>query len=225
MSAVLLTLLLAQTANAQTANAQTPASQGTYLGALFAPIPEVVWDQLPSLPRGQGVLVTHVLPDSPAETAALKRNDIILTYADTKVRDCEHFALLIQADRPDRKVRVGVVRAGKEMKLDVVLGRGPALRLAPAQRYANQEPYVQRAVAKTGGPPPVSISALPLEKDRLKITIEYYQDGTGKLRTVTAEGTPAEIDDEVRKLPERERALTRKALQQIKALNSPKQQR
>lgn len=214
-----------QPALAQAPN-QAPDSKGTYLGALFGPVPEALFDHLPNLPRGRGVLVTHVLPDSPADQAPLKRNDILIDYDGQKIRDCEHFARLIQADRPDRQVRLGVVRAGKEMTLDARLARGPALKISNTQRgyYNNLEQNLPKATAKGNGPAPVSVSALPLEKDRMRVTIEYYQDGTGRLRSVIAEGSGAEIDGEVQKLPDRERNLVRRALEQIRSLNSPRQQ-
>ncbi len=41
----------------------------------------------------------------------------------------------------------------------------------------------------------------------MKVAIEYYQDGTGKLRTLTCEGNAATIDTAVQKLPEKERGL------------------
>jgi serine protease Do len=62
--------------------------KGTYLGVLFAPVPDVVYDQLPQLERQRGVVVSFVLPDSPAAKAGLRRNDILLQYDDHKVRDC-----------------------------------------------------------------------------------------------------------------------------------------
>src|SRR5262249_59191177 len=73
-------------------NNPTGEEKGTYLGVLISPVPEVLYDQLPQLPPGQGVVVTHVLPDSPAAQAMLRRHDILLAYADEKIRDCEHFA-------------------------------------------------------------------------------------------------------------------------------------
>jgi len=87
--------------------------KGTYLGVLISPVPEVLYDQLPQLPLGQGVVVTHVLPDSPAAQAMLRRHDILLIYNDEKIRDSEHFARLIRADKPDRTVKLTLLRTGQ----------------------------------------------------------------------------------------------------------------
>src|SRR5204863_414842 len=87
------------------------------------------YDHLPQLPRGQGVLVTHILPDSPAALAQLKRNDILLNYADKQIPNCEQFARLIQADKPEHKVRLNLMRGGKEMTVEVRLALVPAPRI------------------------------------------------------------------------------------------------
>src|SRR5580692_4009513 len=73
--------------------------KGPYLGVLFTSVSEALYDQLPQLPRKQGVLVTHVLPDSPAAKADLRKSDILLQYDDRKIRDCEDFANLIRASK------------------------------------------------------------------------------------------------------------------------------
>src|SRR5579864_6492012 len=106
--------------------APPPADErGTYLGVLFAPVPDIIYDQLPQLPRDRGAVISHVLPDSPAVKAGLKRNDILLQYGDEKVRDCEHVARLIRDDKPDHKVRLTYLRGGKEATAEVVLALGP----------------------------------------------------------------------------------------------------
>src|SRR5437762_7922457 len=111
--AMLLTLGLSLGWAQKDAAAQPPAEErGTYLGVLFAPVPDIVYDQLPQLPRERGAVVSHLLPDSPAVKAGLRRNDILLQYGDEKVRDCEHVARLIRDDRPDHKVHLTYLRGG-----------------------------------------------------------------------------------------------------------------
>jgi hypothetical protein len=68
----------------------------------------------------------------------------------------------------------------------------------------------------------VSVAATPLEDGRMRVTIEYYQEGTGRLQTLACEGRTAEIDREVRALPRRERKLAEVALARIRALNATK---
>src|SRR5436309_2006447 len=89
-----------------------PAEKGTFLGLLFGPrsstesttylraemVPVVPRSSPPPAklaPGNTGVVVTHVLPGSPAARAGLRRNDVVLAYDKVKVRDCEQLARLI----------------------------------------------------------------------------------------------------------------------------------
>lgn len=212
---VALTAALALTLPGPAAQTSDSAEEkGTFLGVLISPVPEVLYDQLPELPSGYGVVVAHVLPESPAARAGLRRHDILLQYNDDRIRDCEHFARLIRADQPEHKVKLRLLRAGKRESVEATLALGPVLKIARASRDGE----VVRGTAKGGRPPSVSVAATPLDGGKMRVTIEYYQDGTGRLRTVTCEGTPAEIGLEVQKLPSRVQSLANLALRRIRAL-------
>jgi hypothetical protein len=213
----LLVLLPAQARPGDTARSD---ELGTFLGALFGPVSGAPSYQVEARQAGnRGVQVTHVLPDSPAARADLHRRDILLKYNQVPIRDCEHLARLIQADRPESKVKLLLRRGQREETVEVTLGLGPALRIAPK---GARDDGLPRGIAKPAGPPAVSVAATPLEQGRMKVTIEYYQEGTGRLRTVTCQGGNPEIDSAVSKLPERERNLVRVALERIRELNSRK---
>jgi hypothetical protein len=205
-----------------------PAEEkGTFLGVLFAPVPELLYDQMPQLPRGRGVVVAHVLPDSPAAQAELRRNDVLLQYDDEKIRDCQHFARLIHDDKPGRKVRLTLLRGGKETTAEPTLALGPVLRIARAGKVAGPPDGTPRGLAK---PAPaeqaaVSIAATPQGGNSMKVRIEYYQDGTGRLHTVTCAGTPEEIDAQLlqKKLPARVLDAARVGLQRLRDLALQKQ--
>lgn len=242
-SALLLVLLLDTMAKSQekTPSPASPAQQsqgrqlinqddekGTYLGLLFGPIGEALYEQLPQIPRNQGVLVTHVLPDSPAAQTNLRRHDILLQYQQEKIRDCDHLVRLIQKDKPNNKIRLTVLRAGKPVEVETTLGLGPVLRIASIKNAIEQNRYSSRTnnsanapgIAKpAGSPATVTVSATPLEPGKMKVAIEFYQEGTGRLRTVVCQGTDEIIDDEVKKLPERERLLVNTALRRLRDLN------
>jgi hypothetical protein len=206
--------------------APTTEEKGTYLGVLLSPVPEVLYDHVPELPRGQGVVVTHVLPESPAAQAQLRRHDILLLYDDAKIQGCEHFARLIRADKPERSVKLTLLRGGKRMSADVTLTLGPVLKIAQANRPAPHETAeVPRGTAKAGSPPAVSVGAVPLDGGRMKVTVEYYAEGTGRLQSVAYEGTLDEIQGEVQKLPAGVQNLTQVALRRIRALEFQSQDR
>ncbi len=198
--------------------------KGPFVGVLFASVSEALYDQLPQLPRKQGVLVTHVLPDSPAAKADVRKNDILLKYDDQKIRDCDDFAKLIRGSKPDHKVSLRLLRGGREMSMDVTVVLGPALKIAEAtsRPSATEGSDVPKGVAKPNGPPSVSVAATPLEKGRMRVAIEYLPEGETRLRTLNCEGSVTDIDTEVDKLPERERAQAREYLQRIRNLISEK---
>jgi membrane-associated protease RseP (regulator of RpoE activity) len=221
LPALVLILLAAATASGQGRDLPPAEEKGTYLGVLVSPVPEVLYDHVPELPRGEGVVVAHVLPDSPAARADLRRNDILLRFDDEKVRDGEHLTRLINGHKPDEKVPLVLLRGGKKVTADATLTLGPVLKIAGP----GVPPDPSKGTAKAGGPPPeVSVSAAPLDGGRLKLTIEYYQEAQGRVRSVSCDGTPAELATKVTamELPTRVRDLTQVALKRINDLDLQK---
>ncbi len=200
--------------------ADSSEEKGTYLGVLFGDVPEVLYDQLTDLPRGQGVVVTHVLPDSPAAQAKLARHDIVLEYNKEKVLDTEHFARLIRADKPDHKVELLILRGGKRITVDATLTTGPILRigkLTPPGTTKGAGDKTPKGTAKPAGPGTVNVTALPLAEGKIKVTIEYYDEG--RLRCATCTGNEKEIESTVKELPERVQPLARFAMKRIRELD------
>jgi len=198
------------------ASADTSADdKGTYLGVLFAPVPDVVYAQLPQLERARGVVVSYVLPDSPAAKAGLRRNDILLQYDDHKVRDCEQLALLIRDDTPNRSVRLKYLRAGKEETAEATLIKGPILRIA--QKGAGNADSEPRGTVKAGNPDAVDIAATPLGGDRMKLSIDYFDAKSGRYRTFLCTGTLDEIEKQLADLPDQEvQKLVKTALKRLR---------
>src|SRR5262249_54312578 len=142
LTMLLRTLLTAAAVALCHAQARDPArtddkDKGTYLGVLFAPISDAQYKKLQQVPRGQGVCVTQVLPNSPAAKADLQRDDIILTYDGKKVDGCEAFARLIINDTPNRTVKLTILRDGQEKTVEATLVLGPPLRLATTSKIAD----------------------------------------------------------------------------------------
>jgi hypothetical protein len=197
--------------------------KGTFLGVLIGPRSEKPSSSAPtagktvppspdskpaSRPPARGVVVTHVLPDSPAARADLRRGDILLEYDHKAIRDGDHLVQLIRDDKPARKVQLVFQRGAKVQTVEATLTLGPALKLASDR---GDSP------AAASGRGTVSVWAAPLESGKMKVTIQYY--ATGKLQTLSCEGA-AELARTVQKLPERERNLVRLALQRLRSLNS-----
>src|SRR5262249_40885176 len=94
-----LSLLAQSPPSPSTTPTSSETTKGPYMGVLFGPIPESRANQLPASLKHSGVLVTQVLPDSPAAQAGIQRDDIVVLYDQQIVRDSEHFMRLIQADK------------------------------------------------------------------------------------------------------------------------------
>jgi membrane-associated protease RseP (regulator of RpoE activity) len=218
LSAVCALILLPISARAQ--RSESGEEKGTYLGVLFGDVPDVLYDQLADLPRGQGVVVTHVLPDSPAALAKLLRNDIVLEYNKEKILDKEHFARLIRADKPDHKIDLLILRGGKRLNVEATLTTGPILRVGkltpPGATKAADDKTLKGAV-KPAGPGTVNVTALPLAEGKVKVTIEYYDEG--RLRCATCTGNEKEFESTVKELPERVQPLARFAMKRIRELD------
>jgi len=211
---ILILLLLALPVSGWAQGETAPDDKGTFLGVLFCPIPEALLDHLPQLPREGGVLVTHVLPDSPAAKAGVRRHDILLQYDGHKVRDGDHLARLIRAGKEGQPVELLLVRAGKEMRVAVKLGLGPVLRIASDKHGGSP------GRAKPGGPAAVSVTAVPMDGNRMRVTFEYSE--AGKFRSVTCSGNTREIDSQLDKLPRLVRGYARVAVDRLRQLEVQK---
>ena len=78
------------------------------------------------LPTGTiGIIVRQVVRGSPAEQAGIQVNDII-TKVNDQVVDADHpLSSLLVKNRSGDKVKLTLIRSGKEMTVDVTLGQPP----------------------------------------------------------------------------------------------------
>ena len=130
-----------------------------WLGVQIQPIGRDMADSL-GLKEARGAVVAEAQAGSPAAKAGLKAGDAILAVNGKPIRDSRDLARTIAGYEPGSTVKLTVVRDGKEMSLDVALGRlaqeakaGPAaddagqaatsladlgLRLAPASEVGEK---------------------------------------------------------------------------------------
>jgi serine protease Do len=74
------------------------------------------------LDEAAGVIVESVETGSPAETAGLEEDDVIMEFAGIKVRSMLQFRRLVQETPIGRKVEMEINRAGKRENLAVQIG-------------------------------------------------------------------------------------------------------
>jgi serine protease Do len=135
-----LTLAARPTSEATTSQAESPGTGGAYLGIVGLTLtPEI--DQAMNLPTDlQGVLVSQVQNNSPADQAGLKGSyspvlvggqqllvggDIIMAVDGLPITSMEELQTLLQEAAPSQAIILTIVRDGNEQMVEVVLGERP----------------------------------------------------------------------------------------------------
>jgi S1-C subfamily serine protease len=75
-----------------------------------------------------GAWIREVTPDSPAAKAGLQNGDIVRKVDDKEVSDPAALTDLITSRKPGDKIKLMVVRDGKEQEIEVTLGERPVRR-------------------------------------------------------------------------------------------------
>lgn len=87
----------------------------------------------------EGVLVAKVDPDTPAEKGGLKVGDVIIRFAGKKIKTVKQFRMLVANHTPGEKVKMTVIRDGKQKQLTFTLGdRAEYLKLAAGESKAEE---------------------------------------------------------------------------------------
>ncbi len=133
------------------------------------------------LGKRTGLLVTSVVPDSPADEAGINEDDVILKYDGKKVELTEDFTKMVQKTAPKTTVKLVLFRDGKEKSLEVTLGKRRSKRHALS--------FVDEDVFFVGRP------RLGVEVQELDADLAPYFDlkaGSGVLVLKVVEDSPAE---------------------------------
>ena len=101
-----------------------------FLGVVTDPLEPALSAQL-GLTNGLGLIVNHVLPDSPAAKAGLQEHDILKQINDQLIADSEQLATLIRHYGKDADVTLTIVRKGQEQKLTAKIGEHQAPERRP----------------------------------------------------------------------------------------------
>jgi serine protease Do len=95
-----------------------------------------------SLPNANGVLISDVGPNSPAEKAGLKRGDVVLKVNGTAVNSTGELRNLIADAGANVDVKLDLLRAGKSLTINAKLGEMPASMGGPSSS-ASSSPSAQ----------------------------------------------------------------------------------
>ncbi len=73
----------------------------------------------------KGVLISGVLPGSPAEKAGLEQGDVLTTFNGRNVRNAHELSRIVASQKPGTKVKIGVIRDGRPKEFTVTLEQMP----------------------------------------------------------------------------------------------------
>jgi S1-C subfamily serine protease len=92
------------------------------------------------LPGNSGALVNEINPDSAAEKAGIRIEDVIVSINGTRLRDSGSLRNSISLLPPGEKITVGLLRDGKEQTVTAVLGElAPTAAVSAAPREEEEE--------------------------------------------------------------------------------------
>ena len=100
-----------------------------FIGIRYIPITKEI-ASVKNLKVDYGVLITGgtskgevaIVPNSPADKAGLKENDIILSINDERIDENQSLGKIIQKYQPNEQIELLVLREGKELKIKLTLG-------------------------------------------------------------------------------------------------------
>ncbi len=101
---------------------KTGRAEKAYLGVRIMDVTEAMKKAL-KLGVDHGAIVTEVMKGSPADQAGIKAGDVIIKVDEVKINSAAELVSVIHSYSPGNKVKIVVVRKGKELSFDVVLGK------------------------------------------------------------------------------------------------------
>lgn len=96
-----------------------------YLGVTFDEFFNEQRARAAGLPRLFGARITEIKKGSPAERAALRADDILLTFNGVRIEDEDHLFNLVNLTEVGRQIEIEVVRDGVRIPITVPIGRRP----------------------------------------------------------------------------------------------------
>lgn len=94
--------------------------QRAYLGVALGPLSAERAAKLGVSPR-QGVAVDRVFPDSPAATAGIRENDLLLAFDDKPLHTATDLQQAVERSQAESQHRIDLLRDGKSLSVQVTL--------------------------------------------------------------------------------------------------------
>jgi serine protease Do len=91
------------------------------------------------LKESEGALVSDVTEDGPAEKAGIKRGDVIVSFNGKAIKEMDSLPKLVGATEVGKKAKVGIIRDGKPLEVEAVIGE-----LKDEKLQASKKPEVEK---------------------------------------------------------------------------------
>lgn len=162
------------------------------------------------LKRGEGVLITHVTEDSPADFADIEFGDIILSVNGSELKSPGHLNRLIRKKNPGDKVTLQVIHDGKRKSLKLELSeygdfqafdRYSLLQSSPGTFSFNigEKPYLGVYLQELNED---LAGYFKVDEDAGVLITEVEEDSPAEAAGIKPGDILAEIDDEEVRSPE-----------------------
>jgi serine protease Do len=76
--------------------------------------------------KTEGVIVTEIMKDSPAEKAGIEIEDVILAINSEKIKNVTQLSTRVGSTDPGTKIKLKILRGGKEKTVSITIGEFPA---------------------------------------------------------------------------------------------------
>lgn len=144
---LLAALVLVPLAAAKAGEEQKPKQKKGWLGVSIQNVTEKI-QRREKLPSDEGAYVSEVVDDSPADSAGLKRGDVIVSFGGKAIYGPEDLSRFVSRTAPGTKAEVVYFRDGVRKDLAVVIG---SERRLSSTGYAFAIPSIPRFEVFLGG--------------------------------------------------------------------------
>lgn len=138
-----------------------------------------------NLDKADGVIVTEVMKDGPAEKAGFKVEDIILELNGEHIKNVTHLSTRIGSTDPGTNVRIKILRNGEERTIPVTIGEYPAEQQPQARA---QKQSIESLGFSVSDLTPALRSRLNIDKDATGVVVTNVERNSAAYQAGIREG-------------------------------------
>lgn len=166
------------------------------------------------LTQKQGVVVQNVVKGSPAERAGIQRNDVIVELNGAPVADSDKFRFKIADTPAGTKIRLGVLRDGKKLALEVTLADRETLLAS------NQSAPIQADDVSTAGFTVRDLTAAEKTEFKLDSGVRVTDVEEGS-EAADKDIQPGDVIEEVNRVPVNSASEFSNQVSKVRKANKP----